>query len=212
MGRRNNQGLEALAITPDGKNLVTILQSATVQDTNGANQQTRDNTRMLIYDVSTDPTPTNPIAHYVLQLPTFTQNGDGTAVNRTAAQSEMLALNSTQFLVLSRDGIGRGSGASATNTPVFKSVLLVDTTGATNLAGTQYETGTTPIATNGVLLPTIKPVQQVELVNMLNPVQLNRFGMNLNTAPSNVTSLSEKWEAMGWCPCWRRRRRKISSC
>ena len=43
-GRRNNQGLEAMALTPDNKKLVTIQQSATVQDTNGANQQTRNNT------------------------------------------------------------------------------------------------------------------------------------------------------------------------
>lgn len=199
-GRRNNQGLEALSVTPDGSRLVTILQSATVQDTNGANQDTRNNTRILVYDISTSATPANPVGHYVLQLPTFTQNGNGTAANRTAAQSEMLALNSNQFLVLSRDGIGRGSGASATNSPVFKSVLLVDTTGATNLAGTPFETGTAPIATGGVLNSTIKPVQQVELVNMLNPVQLGRFGMNLNTAPSNATSLSEKWEAMGLAP------------
>lgn len=198
-GRRNNQGLEALAITPDGKKLVTILQSATVQDTNGSNQQTRNNTRILIYDISQSRTPTAPIEHYVLQLPIFNVNGAGSA-NRTAAQSEMLALNSNQFLVLSRDGIGRGSGASATNSPVYKSVLLVDTFGATNLAGTNFETGTTAIATNGVLNAAITPVSQVELVNMLNPVQLGRFGMNLNTAPSNILSMSEKWEAMGLVP------------
>ena len=197
-GRRNNQGLEAIAITPNGQRLVTILQSATVQDTNGSNQQTRNNTRILVYDIS-GATPTNPIGHYVLQLPVFAQNGDGT-INRTAAQSEMLALNDSQFLVLARDGIGRGSGASATGTPIYKSVLLVDTTGATNLAGTAYETGTTPIATNGTLASSIRPVQQVELVNMLNTTQLARFGMNLNTAPSTATSLSEKWEAMGLVP------------
>ena len=199
-GRRNNQGLEALAITSDGKKLVTILQSATVQDTDGSNQNTRNNTRILVYDISGGATPAAPIGHYVLQLPTFTQNGGGGPVNRTAAQSEMLALNDTQFLVLSRDGIGRGSGASATNSPVFKSVLLVDISGATNIAGTGFETGTTPVATAGSLAPGIIPVQQVELVNMLNPVQLGRFGMNLNTAPSDATSLSEKWEALGLAP------------
>lgn len=199
-GRRNNQGLEALAITPDGNRLVTILQSATVQDTAGSNQATRNNTRVLVYDISNGATPTNPIGHYVLQLPIFTQAGNGAAPDRTAAQSEMLALNGNQFLVLARDGIGRGAGASASNSPVYKSVLLIDTTGATNLAGTTYETSTTPIATNGSLIAGITPVQQVELVDMLNPVQLNRFGMNLNTAPSSATSLSEKQEAMGLVP------------
>ena len=58
------------------------------------------------------------------------------------------------------DGLGRGvaANASASTTPVFKSILLVDTTGATNLAGTSYETGATPVATNGNLLPAIVPV------------------------------------------------------
>lgn len=202
-GRRNNQGLEAMALTPDNKKLVTILQSATVQDTNGANQQTRNNTRILIYDISGNATPTNPIAHYVLQLPVFNNNGSGAAADRTAAQSEVLALNDNQFLVLSRDGIGRGvaANASTSTTPVFKSILLVDTTGATNLAGTQYETGNTPIATNGTLNSSIVPVQQVELVNLLNTTQLARVGMNATRLPvSSRTTISEKIEAMALAP------------
>lgn len=202
-GRRNNQGLEAMTITPDNKRLATILQSATVQDTNGAAQQTRNNTRILVYDISSGATPANPIGHYVLQLPVFNNNGTGAAADRTAAQSEMLALNDTQFLVLSRDGVGRGTAANASTsiTPLYKSVLLVDTAQATNLAGTAYETGTTPVATNGVLAAGIKAVQQVELVNMLNPVQLARVGMNLTRLPrSTLTTLSEKQEAMALAP------------
>lgn len=202
-GRRNNQGLEAMALTPDNKKLVTIQQSATVQDTNGANQQTRNNTRILVYDISSTGTPTTPIGHYVLQLPVFNNAGSGGAADRTAAQSEMLALNDTQFLVLARDGLGRGvaANASASTTPVFKSILLVDTSGATNLAGTTYETTNAPIATNGTLLPTIAPVQQVELINMLNPVQLARVGMNITRLPvSTPTTLSEKIEAMALAP------------
>ena len=200
-GRRNNQGLEALAITPDNNRLVTILQSATVQDTNGSNQQTRSNTRILVYDISTQAIPSaSPVGHYVLQLPIIDPNGAGAAPSRTAAQSEMLALNSSQFLVLSRDGIGRGTNPTASTTPIFKSVLLVDISGATNLAGSQFETGTTPIASNGSLVAGIVPAAQVELVNLLNLTQLNRFGLNANTRPSNTTSLSEKYEALGLAP------------
>jgi hypothetical protein len=202
-GRRNNQGLEAMALTPDNKKLVTIQQSATVQDTNGAQQQTRNNTRILVYDISSTGTPTNPIGHYVLQLPVFNNNGSGGAVDRTAAQSEMLALNDSQFLVLARDGLGRGvaANASTSTTPVFKSILLVDTTGATNLAGTAYETGNTPVATNGTLVPAIVPVQQVDVVNLLNPTQLARVGMNITRLPvSTPTTLSEKIEAMALAP------------
>jgi uncharacterized protein YhjY with autotransporter beta-barrel domain len=194
-GRRVNQGLEGIAITPDQRSLVTLLQSATMQDSN-SNQQTRTNTRLLIYDISTTNTPTTPVAEYVMQLPILNANGTG-APNRTAAQSEILALNGKQFLVLSRDGNGLGQ---ANLNPVFKSVLLIDTSGATNIAGTAFETSTTPISPNGVLNSAIKPVAQVEVVNLLNATQLGKFGMNLNNIrPTNLT-LGEKWEGMALAP------------
>ncbi len=199
-GRRNNQGLEALSVTPDGKYLVTILQSAAMQDTTGKDAATRNNTRVLVYDISKTRTPAQPVAHYVLQLPTYRENGDGGPADLTAAQSEMVALSDTQFLVLSRDGNGRGKGTA--NAAVYKSVLLIDTTGATNLAGTPYETSAQPLAKAGVLVPGIVPVQQAELVNMLNPVQLARFGMNLDVQPSTPMTLPEKLEAMAIAPAF----------
>jgi hypothetical protein len=197
-GRRNNQGLEAAAVTPDAKRLVVILQSAAMQDTDGANAATRNNTRVLVYDISKTRTPKAPIGHYVLQLPTLRETGDGKPADVTAAQSEMAALNDHQFLVLSRDGNGRGNGKP--NDPVFKSVLLVDTRGATNLAGTAYERTARPVAKAGALVDGITPVKQVELVNFLNPVQLGKFGMNLTTSPSTPDTLPEKIEAMALAP------------
>ena len=197
-GRRNNQGLEAAAVTPDGTRLVTILQSATVQDTAGADAATRNNTRVLVYDISKTRTPKAPIGHYVLQLPTVRVKGDGQPADVTAAQSEMVALNDHQFLVLSRDGNGRGTGKP--NDGVFKSILLVDTRGATNLAGTPYEQGVQPVAKAGALVDGVVPVKQVELVNFLDPVQLAKFGMNLSTKPSTPFTLSEKLEAMALAP------------
>ena len=197
-GRRNNQGLEALSVTPDGHYLVTIVQSAAMQDTIRKDAATRNNTRVLVYDISKTKTPTEPVAHYVLQLPTYRENGDGGPADATAAQSEMLALSDTQFLVLSRDGNGRGKGSA--NAAVYKSVLLIDTTGATNLAGTPYEQSTKPVAKDGQLVDGIKPVQQAELVNLLNPVQLARFGMNLDVQPSTPMTLPEKLEAMAIAP------------
>ncbi|MBD8909339.1 esterase-like activity of phytase family protein [Methylorubrum zatmanii] len=196
-GRRNNQGFEALSLTPDGRSLVTILQSAPLQDST-TSQQTRANTRILIYDIAANPVPTAPAREYVLQLPVYRDNGNGQAPNRTAAQSEMIALNDTQFLVLARDSNGLGTGNT---TPiVYKSVLLVDIAGATNIAGSAFDTTTTSIAPGGTLRADIRPVQTSEAVNLLNPVQLGRFGMNLNTNPATQTTLSEKFEAMGLVP------------
>jgi len=203
-GRRLNQGIEGMAVTPDNKKLVTLLQSATYQDTGGTAQQTRTNTRLMIYDITGTKAPTAPVGDYVLQLPIFNLAGTGGAANRTAAQSELLALNDSQFLVLSRDGSGLGQ---ANTPPVFKSVLLVDITGATNIAGTAFENSYTPIAPGGNLLASINPVQQVELVNMLNTTELTKFGINLrNGAPGsgtdavNATTITEKWEGMALVP------------
>lgn len=192
-GRRNNQGLEALAVSPDGKRLFAVLQSAAMQDQSSDNA-TRNNTRVLVYDIAQTRLPKAPIGHYVLQLPTVREAGDGHAADITAAQSEALALSDTRLLVLARDGNGRGKGTP--NVPVYKSILLVDLVAATNLAGSAYEQTAKPIARDGVLNPDIKPAAQAELVNLLNPVQLARFGLNLSVAPSTPTSLPEKIEAL----------------
>lgn len=205
-GRRNNQGVEGMSLSPDGKRLFVMLQSALVQDTADGKDKDdasgRINTRVMVYDVSRQAAPTRPLAHYVLQLPSYRDNGDGGRVNRTAAQSEIRALNRHQFLMLARDGNGLGT---SNNKPiVYKSVLLVDTDGATNLAGSRYETGTASVLqTRGstALKPEIRPLRWVELVNLLNPGQLARFGLDLDTDPANrPRTISEKWEAMDLVP------------
>lgn len=192
-GRRNNQGLEALTISPDGKRLIAVLQSAAMQD-QSSNNATRNNTRVLVYEIAKTRLPKAPVGHYVLQLPTVREAGDGKPADITAAQSEALALDQNRILVLARDGNGRGKGTP--NVPVYKSILLVDLAGATNLAGTPYDQSAAPIAKDGVLNPDIKPAAQAELVNILNPVQLARFGLDLSVAPSTHKSLPEKIEAL----------------
>lgn len=189
-GRRNNQGAEGMSLSPDGRTLFVALQSALIQDSATGNAAGRTNTRVLVYDVSRTPTPARPIAHHVVRLPAYADDGDGGAPNRTAAQSEIRALDSHSFLMLARDGAGHG--AEGKKPIVYKSILLVDVTGATNLAGTGYETGTASLLQDPArtaLRPDIVPAAQVELVNMLNPVQLARFGLSID-------ALSEKWEAM----------------
>ena len=193
-GRRNNQGAEGMSLSPDGRTLFVMMQSALIQDSATGNAAGRINTRVLAYDVSHSPTPTQPKAHYVAQLPAYVTDGKVAAPDRTAAQSEIVALDDHRFLMLARDGAGRG--ADNKHPIVYKSVLLVDLTNATNLAGTKFETGTAsllqdPAAT--ALRPTIIPAEQVELINMLNPAQLARPGLS-------VDALSEKWEAMDIVP------------
>lgn len=205
-GRRNNQGIEGMSLSPDGKRLFVTLQSALLQDSAkpraSGDASGRVDIRVLVYDVSRQPVPSKPIAHYVLQLPAYASNGDGKPVDKTAAQSEVRALNQHQFLMLPRDA--NGLGTDNEKPIVYKSVLLADTDGASSLAGSAYENGNDSVLQSpgdSALKPEIRPIQWRELVNMLNPTQLGRFGLNLSTRPKNQPlTLSEKWEAMDLVP------------
>ncbi|SFW44269.1 esterase-like activity of phytase family protein [Luteibacter sp. UNCMF366Tsu5.1] len=198
-GRRNNQGVEGMALSPDGARLFVALQSALVQDTQPGNAAGRTLTRVLVYDVSRNAVPQRPIAHYVVRLPAYDADGAGGTPNRTAAQSEIRVLDDHRFLMLARDGAGLG--AEGGKPIVFKTVLLVDTTDATNLAGTAYETGTTSLlGTDGELRSGIRVAPWQPLVNMLDPVDLARFGLTLDPHAEGKTLLSEKWEAMDLVP------------
>jgi len=134
--------------------------------------------------------PTAPVRHHVVQLPVYRDAGDAGKPDRTAAQSEIRALDGHRFLMLSRDGAGLGSES---NVPVvYKRILLVDTHEATNLAGTVYETGTESVLQrrkDTALRPGIRPAAWTEMVDMLDPVELARVDL----VPEQ---LSEKWEAM----------------
>ncbi|MBL8382718.1 MAG: esterase-like activity of phytase family protein [Burkholderiales bacterium] len=198
-GRRTNQGLEGLAQSPSGNRLFALEQSATLQDS-GSGNVGRSNTRLMVFDVSGSDTPAGPAAQYVIQLPRVDDNGGTPAVNRTAAQSAIVALNDHQLLILSRDGNGRGAAGS----PVFKSILLADLNGATPLAG--FDAEGAAVAPGGVLNANVTPIQWTEALNLLgklgtNPAsELSRFGLNLNTAPGDINTLSEKWEALSLVP------------
>lgn len=193
-GRRNNQGPEGMSLSPDGRTLFVALQSALIQDSAAGNAAGRINTRVLTYDLTDTPAPALPSGHYVVQLPAFDSAGEGGAPDRTAAQSEIRALDSQRFLMLSRDGAGVGA---ANDSPmVYKSILLVDTAKASNLASTEFENSTVSLLRDPgstVLRPEIIPADKAELVNMLNPAQLARFGLK-------VDDLSEKWEGMDLVP------------
>jgi hypothetical protein len=114
----------------------------------------------------------------------------------------MIVLDDHRFLLLARDGVGHGCGCK--NPEMFKAVPIVDTSGTTNLAGTDFETGTKPISPavdrRNILDPTITPAKSAVLMNLLNAVQLVRLGMNIDNAAANVLTLSDKWEAMALVP------------
>lgn len=193
VGRQNNQGLEGLSLAPDGKTLFALLQSAARQDggTGGAST-IRFNTRLLAYDI-TGATPALK-GEYVLQLPTTKTAAGATLV---CAQSEILAINNTQFLVLARDAGFGHTYPIATST--YRNILVYDISAATNIAGTKFDDPANPVAPAGVLDPSIKPATRAEFINMNDPAQLAKFGLHNGPTDDN-NNLYEKWEAMTLVP------------
>ena len=197
-GRRNNQGLEGLSVTPDRTRLFALLQSATVQDTDGIQQQTRNHARLFVYDIagSNRETPVL-IGEYVVKLPQIDLNSDGSGPDGTAAQSEIVAIGENSFLMLPRDGNGLGKG---TTIPIeFKSVQLVDFAAASNILGV-YDGAGDQISPAGVLNPSIHAAAAAEVINLLNPADLAKFGFNTNTNPADSNTLNEKLEGMALVP------------
>jgi hypothetical protein len=110
-GRTDNKGMEGLALTPDGKTLVGIMQAPLIQDSTKGNPA--DNTvRIVTIDIATGATK-----EYAYNLTT----GSGV--------SDIVALNDHQFLVDERDGNGRADA----NDAVAKQLFIIDTNGATDV-------------------------------------------------------------------------------
>jgi hypothetical protein len=95
-GRTANKGMEGLAITPDGKTLVGIMQNALIQDNNEGGPA-KNLLRIVTMDIACGCT-----THQYAYLLTT-----GTGV------SEIVALNNHEFLVDERDGHGRANGDNA---------------------------------------------------------------------------------------------------
>ncbi|MER8571696.1 esterase-like activity of phytase family protein [Mesorhizobium sp. M1338] len=187
-GRQNNQGLEGMAMTPDGKFLIAVLQSAPRQD-GGDSPATRQNTRALVYDAS-DRAHLKLAHEYVVPLPVFT---DAKGKTKIAAQSEIVALSDQTFLMLARDS-GNGQGVKG-DTSLVRQIFVVDVSAATDIAGGAFDAAGKPLAPKGVLDPSVTPAKLTPFIDINDNAELGRFGLH-NGAPNDRNNLSEKWEAM----------------
>ncbi len=115
-GKTTNRGFEGLAVSPDGKFLYAVLQSAMLDE--GAGNGTI--TRIVKFDTTTGLA----VGQYAYQLETAAQ-GRGV--------SALVAVNDHEFLVLERNN--RGVGVGATVAPPDKKVFEIDITGATDVSG-----------------------------------------------------------------------------
>jgi hypothetical protein len=186
-GRANNQGLEALTASPDGKYLYTMLQSALIQD-GGSKSSARRNTRLLKYRVKTKSVELE--AEYAVQLPVL-------PTGKVAGQSEMHSISDTQFLVLARDsGAGHGQDSSES---IYRNADVIDISDATNIMG-KYNGFNAQIASKkGVLDSDIVPATYCPWLSYNVNSQLNRFGVR-NGGAQDANLLNEKWESFAIAP------------
>lgn len=181
-GRNNNQGLEGLTASPNGKYLYSLLQSATMQD-GGSSSSTRRNTRLIKYRVSGKKIIYE--AMYVVQLP-LTPKG------KVAGQSEIHFISNTQFLVLARDS-DAGRGLKDTESK-YRNADVFDISKATNIKD-KYDSFDSQIASReGVLKAEITPATYCPWLSYNNNEQLGRFGVH-NGGAQDAGLLNEKWES-----------------
>jgi hypothetical protein len=144
---------------------------------------------LLEYDISAAP---RLVHEYAVQLP-FWSDGHNRNV---AAQSEMLALNDHQMLLLCRDSGGGFTGKR--DASAYRVINLIDIAGASDIAG-KFDAAGQSIAPNGKLRAEIKPVNLTPFLDINDNNQLNRFGLH-NGAPNNAKDLYEKWESLALAP------------
>ena len=118
-----NRGMEGLAITPDEKTLVGIMQSRLYNPSN-AEAINKTLTRIVTFDIATGTTK------QYLYKQEINDNSN----------SEICALSATQFLVVERDGKFSGDGN------VMKHIYKIDISEATDVSGTDFN------AVNGYLI------------------------------------------------------------
>jgi hypothetical protein len=114
-GRVANKGMEGLAISPDGSTLFGFMQSPLIQDGGDGGRANR----IVKIDITT-----GAVSQYAYDnfIPAF---------NKAYNSSEILAINSHEFLVLERDGKGLGDNSVA----VVKQLWKVDLAGAEDVSG-----------------------------------------------------------------------------
>ena len=113
--RRANRGMEGLAITPDGKTLVGMMQSPMYNPSKAAVSNSTV-LRILTFDIATGATK-----QYAYLMDNTTLTG----------VSDIVAVNETTFLTIERDGL---FGGDATNPAAFKKVFKIDISAATDIS------------------------------------------------------------------------------
>jgi hypothetical protein len=195
-GRQDNRGFEGVAVTPDGKQLLAVLQDPLVNEPGPNNGRDGRNVRIVVFDNDhSSATYGKGIAQYAYQLEPqadvrariLAAGGNANATDprqgRNIGLSAIIAVNQHEFLVLERDnrGIGVDDPAGA-NVVGSKRVFRIDVRGATDVSQLALPVGDLP--------PEITPVAKSALL----------IDLSANTLLPNGKQ-AEKWEGIAIGPC-----------
>jgi hypothetical protein len=169
-GRVPNKGMEGLALTPNGRTLVGMLQTATIEDTKaggaGANLL-----RMAVIDIASGKT----VHEYGYLLTT----GSGV--------SDIVALNDHEFLVDERDGKGLGDGSKAKVKQLFK----IDLANATDITGMDGKTAAGVAVPKTLFLDIVKVLGDNGVTTDKVPAKIEgiAFGPDVNDKGTKMHTL-----------------------
>jgi hypothetical protein len=178
-GRQANRGMEGLAITPDGRTLVGIVQNALLQD-HGINPSTIGrvgiNNRIVVIDLVTGRTREHV---YVMD-----------AVNQGRGINDLLAINDHEFLVLERDNRSLvPTPPNTPQTPNLKRIYKIDLAqpGLTDVSDVES-------LPQGALDPSIVPLAKTLFLDLLDP----SYVVSTNPLRTVRDVIAEKVEALAW--------------
>jgi hypothetical protein len=150
-GRVANKGMEGLAITPDGRTLVGIVQNALIQDAN-------DGASNLLRIVTIDIVSGRTTHEYAYVLTT----GSGV--------SDIVALNNHEFLVDERDG--KGLADAPGEKAKVKQIFKIDLNGATDISNMAGAEAQTHAVTKALFLDIVKALNNAGITSDQIPAKI----------------------------------------
>ena len=184
-GREDNRGFEGVALSPDGKTVYAILQSALTQD--GGREAGA--TRLLALDALTG----SPKAEYAVRFTDPASLGErGQKLKgKNLVFSDLLCLPDGRILALERDNRGQ-DGSVEPKKAIFKSVCVLDLAGATDLLSLPDKPYSHRRSD-----PKFKPLHADQPIEYVKRTLLFDFH-NLNLPSQGLVweQLPEKWEGL----------------